>query len=173
MFNELLSPWFAAQVVCKRESQIACALEYKGYEVFLPMHSVRRLWSDRIKTMKVPFFEGYVFCRARDSGLGLIISTPNVVRIVSFGGSPCPITDEEIIALRRIAALDIDSQPHPYLAVGQRVEIHSGPLTGIVGILTQIRSHHRLVVSVESIMRSVSINVDHCQVRPVETGSFS
>lgn len=36
-------------------------LSATGLEEFLPLYQVRRRWSDRVKVVDVPLFDGYVF----------------------------------------------------------------------------------------------------------------
>ena len=59
---------------------------------------------------------------------------------------------------------------HPYLNVGQRVRLRGGALEGIEGILTRFNGSSRLVISVETIQRSLSITVDGCDVEPIAPG---
>src|SRR5450756_1240474 len=56
--------WFLLVVLSKQERRVAKGLQVRGYEVFLPMHTVRRQWSDRLKTYDAPLFPGHLFCRA-------------------------------------------------------------------------------------------------------------
>jgi transcription antitermination factor NusG len=152
--------WFAVQVAPRHEKKVATILEYKGYEHFLPTYQSRRKWSDRIKTIDQPMFPGYVFCRTgQQSTDALILTTPGAMRVVGFSGKPYPIAEEEIEAIRRVAASS-NIEPIPYLKIGEKVRINSGPMAGVTGILTQIRNRHRLVISVDLIMKSIAVDID-------------
>lgn len=160
MFAHTLEAWFAVQVAPRHEKSVAALLSYKGYQHFLPTYRSRRAWSDRKKTIEVPMFPGYVFCRTMHRAAhGLVLTTPGVVRVVGFSGNPYPIPDDEIDAIRKVV-LSSESEPVPYLKVGQRVRISSGSMAGIVGILVQIKNRHRLVMSVDLIMKSIAVDVD-------------
>ena len=152
--------WFAIQVISKREKAVTAILEYKGYELFVPTYKVRKVWSDRIKTLETPLFPGYVFCRIQGVPSGLIPSTPGVIRIVGQGNKPMPIPDDEIHALQQMIENKIDLTPFPYLNLGDRVTISHGPLAGISGIAVTMKSRQKLIVSVALIMRSVMVEVD-------------
>lgn len=170
MFAHELSSWFAVQVVPRHESMVASLLAYKGYQQFLPTHQCRRKWCDRNKTVEVPLFPGYVFCRlTHQVTSGLVLTTPGVIRLVGFGGKPYSVPDAEIDAIRRLV-LSSDVMPAPYLKVGQKVQINNGPLAGIIGILVQVKNRRRIVVSIDLVMKSVSANVDSLEVRPVADG---
>jgi transcriptional antiterminator RfaH len=156
--------WFVVQVMPQSERRVASILEYKGYQQFSPTYLVRKRWSDRIKSREAPLFPGYVFVRSPAAGVrGLVSSTPGVTRILGFGGSPCPVPDREMTAIRRLS-LQGQAFPIPYVEVGQRVEIREGPFAGVVGIVRRIKSRSCLIVSVELISRSIYVVVDEFQI---------
>jgi transcriptional antiterminator NusG len=163
-FSEMES-WLALQVAPQHENKVATILDYKGFEQFFPTYKSRRLWSDRIKVIIRPLFPGYIFCRSRRSKIAAILATPGVNRIVSFGGKPCVVPDEDIGKLHTIVKAGVDPRPFPYLNTGERVRIiRDGVLFGMVGILTKIKNRSRLVVSVDMITKSISIEVDYQDV---------
>jgi transcription antitermination factor NusG len=167
LFSPDMESWLALQVAPQHEKKVATVLEFKGFEQFYPTYKSKRRWSDRIKVILQPLFPGYVFCRSRQSGAGAILATPGVNRIVSFGGKPCPVPDQEIATLQKVVSAGVDPRPFPYLTTGQRVRIiQEGVLFGIVGILTQIKNSVRLVVSVDMITKSMSIEVNQHDVVP-------
>jgi len=49
--------------------------------------------------------------------------------------------------------------PFPYMKLGSRVRVKSGPLTGLEGVLVKKRSALRLVVSVDLLNRSISAEI--------------
>jgi transcription antitermination factor NusG len=151
--------WFAVQVAPQHEQKVALLLQYKGYEQFLPTRTSRRHWSDRIKILKAPLFPGYIFCRAARSSFGAILNTRGVHRIVCFGGRPCPIPEVEIKTLQKAVESGKDVIEVPYLSAGQRVKIAGGPLAGVIGIVTRQKNSSRLIVSIEIIMRSISVEI--------------
>ncbi len=59
----LNDPWYALRVTVRHERAVDRRLAELGYESLLPVYRSRRVWSDRIKALKVPLFPGYVFCR--------------------------------------------------------------------------------------------------------------
>lgn len=164
MLSSTLESWFALQVAPRREKRVASILEYKGHEAFLPTYQVRRNWSDRVKTLDQPMFPGYVFCRVQKTGTGLVLATPGVIRVVSFGGKPCPIANDEIDGLQRLSRTGGDISPFPYTQVGQKVQITQGPFMGVVGVVVQVRNQRRLVVAVDTILKAVSIAIDASDV---------
>lgn len=148
--------WFALQVKTRTEHQVATMLRTKGYEEFLPAHTVKK----KGIASKVPFFPGYVFCRINSNACGLIVTTPGVIRIVEFGGKPAPIDPEEIQSLQLIVNSGVPVCVMKGLNVGDKIRVEEGPLRGAVGILISIRPKQRLLVSISMMMRTVIAEVD-------------
>jgi len=124
------------------------------------MYRQRKRWSDRIVVADVPLFPGYVFCRFDYWQRLPIMTTLGVVAIVGFGCDPAPIPDHEIQAVERVLKSGFAAEPHPFLRIGQRVRISHGALKGVEGVLLQKKSEWRLVVSVNMLQRSVSVEID-------------
>jgi len=153
-------PWFAIWVRGRSEKMVAGHLRARGYQPFLPIHSVRRQWSDRVRVMEMPLFPGYLFCRFDPRDRLPILTTPDVIQILGVGKSPLPVEDAEVEAIEAIVRSGSPKRPWPFLEVGQRVRIATGPLQGVEGILIEVRGKHRLVVSIELLCRSVAVEVD-------------
>lgn len=160
MFHATARYWFAVQVVPRYEEIVSQLLGHKGYLSFVPTQKVRRRWSDRIKVVDLPLFSGYVFCRGQEHSAGLIVSTPQVRRIVGVGGRPSPVNDDEIHALQKIGSSGLRLETCAYPSIGEQVKIISGPFAGISGVLVQIRNKHNFVISVDAIMRSVCVGAE-------------
>jgi transcription antitermination factor NusG len=160
-------PWFALQVRSRYEGIAAAHLSGKGYECFLPKYKSRRRWSDRFKEVESPLFPGYVFCRLDPYDRLPIRVTPGVILIVGQGKTPEPIDESEIAAIQSAVKSGLPSQPCPFLQIGQRVRIDNGPLWGLEGVLLDFKGHHRLVLSVTLLHRSIAVQVESAWVTPV------
>lgn len=158
--------WYAVQVSHQHEKRVARLLEYEGYTHFLPTYRVRRKWSDRVKTVELPLFPGYVFCQSRPSSLRFTTGMQTICRVVSFGGKPQPIPHEEMAALQKVIHSRRDISLCPYLAVGSKVRVKDGPLEGITGFVIEIQNHKKLVISVDLINRSMFVGVEPSEVGP-------
>jgi transcription antitermination factor NusG len=159
-------PWFALQVRSQRESHVAEHLSSKGYELFLPLYTYKKRWSDRVKKVELPLFPGYLFCRFDPYDRLPILKTPWLLQIVGFSRIPAAIDDEEISAVRTLVSSGVAAQPWPFIGLGEQVRIESGPLRGVVGVLTQFKGDHKLVVSITLLHRSVAVEIDSALVTP-------
>jgi len=53
--------WFAIQTKPRHEKRVALELEEKDVQVFLPLYTTLRQWSDRRQQVQLPLFPSYVF----------------------------------------------------------------------------------------------------------------
>jgi len=159
--------WFAAHVRSRHEKKVALQLNNSELECFLPLYQAKHRWQDRNMIVSLPLFPGYVFTRIRPSERMRVVRTYGVVSLVAIHGQPCPIAEEEIDSLRRFVLRDGNVQPHPYLRIGRRVRVNTGPFTNTEGILTRKKGRCRLVLSIHLIERSVAIEIDAQDVVPI------
>jgi transcription antitermination factor NusG len=159
--------WYALQVKPRFEKIVTTQLEQKGYETLLPTFVSKRKWSDRVKTLSLPMFPGYLFCRFDvDARLPSVI-TPGVMMILGSGRSPVPVNESEIEAIRHVMESGVQAAPCPFVEVGEVVRVESGPLEGLTGIVLRIRGTERLVVSVSLLLRSVAVEIDRSSLKPL------
>jgi transcription antitermination factor NusG len=159
-------PWFAVHVRTRHETAIASFLEAKGYEQFVPLYKFKKRWSDRIKVLEAPLFPGYLFCRFDPQFRLPILKTPGVIQIIGYNRIPTPIDETEISAIQTVIESGMQTQPWPFLEVGEHVRIGSGSLRGLDGIVVKMKENHRLVVSVTLLRRSVAVEIDSSLVEP-------
>lgn len=158
--------WFALRVRSGSEKLVATIAENKGVENFLPLYQSRRRWSDRIKSVELPLFPGYLFCRLNPKYRLPVLTIPGVQHFVGIGKIPVPIDEAEIGAIQAAIRSGLRTEPWPYLTLGQRVRLEQGPLEGLEGFLIEVRKQHRIIVSVELLMRSVAVEIERDWVTP-------
>ena len=161
--------WFAVQTRHQHEKRIAERLRQGEIETFLPVHRSVHRWKNGVNAnIELPLFPCYLFTRIKDAQRLSLIRQPGVIGIAASNSSPTPIGDDEISMLRLVAD-QVKAQPHPYLSVGERVRIIAGPLAGMEGILTRKKHELRVVISIEIIMRSVTVEISEFEIEPVRS----
>jgi transcription antitermination factor NusG len=163
-------PWFALRVKSRSEKVVSTIARNKGFEEFLPLYQSRRRWSDRFKSVEMPLFPGYVFCRLNPEFRLPLLTIPGVMGFVGIGKVPVAIEEAEIAAIQAAVGAGLIAEPYPFLEVGQKVRLAEGPLAGLEGWLVEVRKQQRLVVSVSMLRRSVAIEIDRQWVRPLDAG---
>lgn len=162
--------WFALHVRSRHEKVVQAQLAAKQEQVFLPLYTARHKWADRLKTVSLPLFPGYVFCRFDVSRRSTVLATSGVIDIVRSGAEPAPIDTGEIEAIQRVVQSPLYSEPYGGLAAGQCVMMSVGPLAGLKGTLITIRRDLRLILSVELLQRSVMVEIEREWVVPCGNG---
>jgi transcription antitermination factor NusG len=170
--NERLSrntepQWFAACTRSRHEKRVAEELEQRGIESFLPLCRAAHRWKDRRKIVALPLFPGYLFVHIPVEDRLRVLELYGVARFVGFSGMPVEVPERDIRALRSGLVNNLWVEPHPYLKVGGRVRVRSGPLAGAEGILVRKKGDLRLVLSFDAILRAVAVEVDASDVEPV------
>ncbi len=158
--------WFAIRVRPKHEKAAAINLGRQGFEEYVPLHRVRRRWSDRVKELDAVLFPGYIFCRFPRHDRLRVLNSPSVESIVGFGKTDIPVDDAEIQAVRTLVASGRPLAPWPFLRIGQNVVIENGPLAGVRGVVLREQDSWRVVVSVEALDRSIAVEVDRDMINP-------
>ena len=131
-------PWFALSVRTHQEKAVAQRLRQKGLEEFLPFYGAGSHDSD------LPMFPGYVFCRFGRHGRPLVFTTPGITS--TAGSGP-------------VAAC-------AYTRVGDRVELVRGPLKGVHGIVIRQAGATHLVVGIDMLQRSLSVEIENTWAVP-------
>lgn len=152
--------WFAAYTFSCQEKRVAGHLSSRQIEFFLPVHKTISRWKNGV-TMQIerPLFPGYVFVRIHCKNKVRVLELPGVHSIVGTGRQPIPLPYEQIEALRR-GISGLHAEPHPFLKSGDKVIIRGGPLEGLTGIVVRQRNGARVVLSLDLIMKSISVEVE-------------
>lgn len=159
--------WFAAYTTPRHEKMVARHLVGRHIESFLPLYTSIRRWKNGCRLpVDKPLFPGYIFVNIPRKESVKVLQVPGVVSIVSAGREPSPLPSAEIESLRSALPL-LRVEPHPYLVVGEKVQITSGSLTGMIGVLVRKKNDLRVVLTLDLIQQSVAVEIDAEQIEPL------
>jgi transcription antitermination factor NusG len=163
---DTLPRWFAVYTTPRHEKHVSEILAERQIETFLPLYKTTRQWQkSRPVVLELPLFPTYVFVRIARQARGSVLGTPGVLSIVGSSKESWALPDFEIDALRS-GLLERKIEPHPYLVVGERVRIMAGVMTGVEGVLVRKKNDLRVVLSLDTIMRSVAVEVNAGDIEP-------
>jgi transcription antitermination factor NusG len=163
--------WYVVYAITRHEKAVSEQLRQRSIESYLPLYRAVHYWNKRRAEVELPLFPSYIFVRIAAYERLRVLQVSGVVRIVSVNGMLASVPDEEVEALR--AALSLRrSQPHPYFSAGKAVRIKAGPLKGLEGIVVKDKNASRIVVSVDFIQQSVSIELEPCDLELQVAGSM-
>lgn len=131
--------WFVLYTKPRAEQRSAQELEKMGVEVYCPLVTEVRQWSDRTKKIKTPLFKSYIFVRIKEPDRNLVFSVPSVVRYLTWLGKPAVVKHNEIETIKAWLNDDTyeDPQVHSY-APGDQVWINNGAFKGKTGVIQEI-----------------------------------
>lgn len=152
--------WYAIYTRVNQERLVAERLDRRGVQFYLPIYKTVRRRSDRRVTLSLPLFPGYLFAHIPLTDRLRVLEVPNVVRLVGGPKYPAALPNEEIDLLRKGLSGQVLAEPCSYLTTGCRVRVVNGPFEGVEGILAGQSRGSRVVISVEVIMRSFTIEVN-------------
>lgn len=168
--TETMEPhWYVASTCANHEKRVAQQLRMRSIPNFLPVYESVRKWKDRRKRLELPLFPGYIFVRIPVQERLRVLELASVVRLVGFGALPCALPDKEIEALQSVPSCRLQTEKYCCPAVGSRVKITHGPLQGMEGQLLRRKGLVRLVLSIEIIRQSASVEVDITDVEPIKS----
>jgi transcription antitermination factor NusG len=156
--------WYALYTAPRHEKTVAEQIKLRGISCFLPLYRSMRRWKDRRKQVEMVLFPGYVFVQVALQDRLRVLQLPGAVRLVAFNGRAATLPEEEIDSLRNRLSNTDRTEPHPYLTVGRRVRVRSGPLQGLEGIIQRRKDCCRVIFSIDLIMRSVAVEVDESEL---------
>jgi transcription antitermination factor NusG len=166
--SDVSASWFALRVKSRCEKVVATIAHNKGFEEFLPLYTSRRCWSDRVKSLELPLFPGYVFCRLNPRYRLQLLTIPGALHFVGIGNAPIPIDDREIASIQTAVRSGLSMEPCAFLEAGQRVRLDDGPLAGVEGIFVGTSKQQRIVVSLTLLKRSVAVVIERHWAVPLD-----
>ena len=165
--------WYAGYTAARHEKRVAEQFAQRGVEHFLPLYETIHRWNNGRHRVHLPLFPGYIFVRMALKDRLRVLEVPGFVRLVGFNSLPYPLPESDINKMMEALSKGVLAEPYPYLTAGTRVEIENGPLQGMTGILLRRQKQCRVVISVDLIMRSMSVEVEAGDVVPIRKSAFN
>ncbi len=168
--------WYALYVQVNHEKEIVKRLEQKEINCFLPLMETWSKRLDRRKRIQLPLFPGYVFVHVLlDNYMNLnIVKTRGALNLLRNSEGPLSIPSYQIENLQTMLKSTQPLKLHPYLKEGDWVHVARGPIAGCIGILKRLDPKRgRLILSVDIIRKSVSVELDLEDVEPSQPPGFN
>jgi transcription antitermination factor NusG len=154
--------WYVFYTKSRQEKKVFELLTRQGYEVFLPLQTVMRQWSDRKKKVVVPLFNSYIFVKEAEHRIVDILKTPGIAWNIRHNGKPAVLREEEYQLINRFIETgyfmetcgEVDS-----FKIGDRAKIIDGPLAGVTGILTGKDKDQRFSILLEGIQQVIQVHL--------------
>ncbi len=164
------SRWFAVYTKHKCEKLATELLKRKNIDVYLPLRTVIRVYGRQKRKRFLPLIPAYIFVKIKKAEYVRVLETEKIMGIIKFCGEPMAIPEQEINILKRVVgdiSLDVELTPNAVLTPGDRVEVIGGSLTGLNGVLKEMRGNHKVVVELETLGYTLTITMNKNMVSPL------
>jgi len=150
--------WHVLHTRSRQEKILSDELSAMGIRSFLPLKRELHYHGKRKALVEMPIFTGYLFLRGSLDDAYKADRTRRVVGIIR-------VVDQdqlhwELSNLRLALTGKTGVKPYPFLRTGMKVEVTSGPLRGLQGIIEDLKSANCLILQVKTLGRAVSVEID-------------
>lgn len=143
--------WYAVRTRSRAEKKVAERISPYG-EVYLPIQTQWRQWSDRKKKVEVPLIPSFVFIKVTERELLNTVREDGVVGVLRFLGKPAVVREEEIEVLKLLTQQGEGVQQiNPIdLSKGDLVEVMRGSFAGMQATYIHHQGKHKVIVTMEA-----------------------
>lgn len=158
--------WYVVHTHPRQEKALAETLEARDIRFFLPLVRGVKYYGHRRRVTDRPLFASYVFLWGTVDQTYLAVSTKRVARVL-------PVPDQkrlehELLQIRLALDGAATLDPYPFLSVGRRVRVTSGPLRGVEGLVLSRPGETRLVLGIHTLGQAVAVEIDPSLLEPVD-----
>ncbi|MEL6635525.1 MAG: UpxY family transcription antiterminator [Bacteroidota bacterium] len=162
------SKWYVAYTHSRSEKKVYAHFQHQALEAYLPLHRIKRQWSDRSKWVEVPLFSSYVFVKTTADRLYALRAIDGVARFLRFEDRFATICESEIEWIKKLLCESEELRVHPQRWVkGQAVRVVSGPLAGLEGTMVEAQNKKRIVVEIKGIAQKLSVSIPADALQPL------
>lgn len=164
MVESQIDPWLVLRTRSHQENTVQLGLRQKCINSYLPKHPVPRRRAGPRTFMEMPLFPGYIFVQPREDQFENIRYIRGSCGLIFVGTKPAAMPEKDLEAVRILVDSSAQLAVNQQLMPGQRVEVTTGPFTGIQGELIRVKNENRLVINAPLLSSSVSVEVDAGEV---------
>lgn len=153
--------WFAIYTKYRGEKYVVEQLHKKQIDAYVPLLQRTKKYDRKIKTYEIPLINSYAFVCITKNEYVQVLETQHVIHFVKQRQNLVSIPHKEMELMKRIVGekFQVNLYESPFCK-GKKVEIISGSLTGLQGILIEVRGKKSVVVELEQIGYQLQIEID-------------
>lgn len=131
--------WFILHTFYNAEFKVAERLKAMDAEIFFPTYFERHEWSDRIKTVEIPYFRCYIFVRCNIYRLRKYLLVKGVAGPVESGGEPVAVPEKEIVEIKKFIEI---SEGTKIISDAEMIRETGGNFERKYGEVTRVRTKY-------------------------------
>jgi len=160
--------WYVIKSLSRSEKKTTLRLSKLGVVCFLPLIKTLKQWSDRKKKIEEPLIPGIIFVFCEENELINLYNVQGVHSILKYLNKPAIVKDVEIENLKILTNQSLESinkENFIQIVHGDIVEVIKGPFIGLIGSCVKEQRHYKLLIKIDSLSTSFSINISRSFVR--------
>lgn len=130
--------WYVLYTKPKREKKIVAQLQNIGINVYCPMITTVKQWSDRKKKVEESLISSCIFVKIDEADRNNVFQVSGVVRYLFYLGKPAKVRDSEIEILKKYLQIGLLDTKVETLEKGDLYTITSGPFEGKGGVVEEV-----------------------------------
>jgi transcriptional antiterminator RfaH len=150
--------WWVLHTRPRQEKALARQLHRESVGYYLPLITRRTKIRGKIIPVYIPLFPGYLFLNASSEGLMQAQATRRVARHLEVVNQQQLWQD--LRQVHQLIETGLPITPELALVPGARVEVRTGPLAGLRGVIVRSASAQRFIIQVDFIQRGASVLID-------------
>jgi transcription antitermination factor NusG len=160
--------WRVLHTKPRQEKSIARQLLKQSIPFFLPLAERRSVMRGRVVCSYVPLFPSYLFLFGNREERVAALTTGRIVQSLEVANQEEMWRD--LAQVKRLLDSGAAVRPEGRLVPGTSVEISSGPLAGLRGVILTESTKKRFVVQVDFLQQGASVLLDDFYLTPVPAG---
>ena len=153
--------WYVLYTKPRYEKKVAERLSAAGYNVYCPLHKIKRQWSDRIKTVEEPLFRSYVFIQIEEAKRDEVFVYTGTVRYLFWLRRPAVVRQSEIATIQKwLGEYEHEDIDISQIMPGDYLRITSGQFSGEEAILLD-RTNSKVIVQLKELGIQLSLSLSN------------
>ena len=148
--------WYAIYTKPRREKKLAEFAYKNRITYFLPLIDSVKVYERKRIVYKKPMFSSYIFINADFHQKRSVIVSGLTVSFIN-------IEDEKIFLaelnhIYNVRLSKVESVPHKFITQGTRVRFISGPLKGVIGLVTDTKNMKEVVLQINILRQAIAVS---------------
>jgi transcriptional antiterminator RfaH len=137
------SKWHVLYTKPRHEIKALERLVQNGFEVYCPMKTTLKQWSDRKKKVSEPLLPSYIFIKTTEKKRATPLKDPSVLNYIFWLGKPAIVRESEITTLKGIISKDkVQEFEIRKLKIGDEIDINKGKIKVEKAIIKSVSNNY-------------------------------
>lgn len=162
--------WFAVRTRFRDEKMALKMLTSYGVQTYLPIQKLTRRYSKKVRHVELPLINSFVFVKICSHEYKTVLQTEYVTGFLKLGQNILAIPEDQIELMRRLLGEGVELTVEQTVGYqkGDWVEVTSGALLGLRGILVNIQGKDKMLVELVNSGYTLQISIDKTLLNKIE-----